>query len=181
MVWKILIVQIGKEIYYTLKSFGLFPEEQKGYCKESRATAELLYIDQNILNKGNTRRKNLTRSWVDYKKAYDIFPQSWIINCLKMYKITHGVINIIEKAMKTSKGELTAGGRSLAEEKAQRGIFQVDALSPLILIIAMVSFYHIIRKCTTEYKLSKSKEKIYYLMYVDDMKLFAKMKKNWKL
>ena len=27
-------------------------------------------------------------------------PQSWIINCLKMYKISHEVINFIEKAMK---------------------------------------------------------------------------------
>ena len=25
---------------------------------------------------------------MDYKKAYDMVPQSWIINCLKMYKIS---------------------------------------------------------------------------------------------
>ena len=36
-------------------------------------------------------------AWIDYKKAYDMVPQSWIINCLKMYKITHEVINFIEK------------------------------------------------------------------------------------
>ena len=35
-----------------------------------------------------------------YKKAYDKVPQSWIINCLKMYKISHEVINFIEKTMK---------------------------------------------------------------------------------
>ena len=25
-------------------------------------------------------------AWIDYKKAYDMVPQSWIINCLKMYR-----------------------------------------------------------------------------------------------
>ena len=33
-----------------------------------------------------------------------------------MYKITHEVINFIEKTKKTWRVELTAGGRSLAED-----------------------------------------------------------------
>ena len=56
-------------------------------------------------------------------KAYDIAPQSWIINCLKMYKISDEVINFIEKTMETWKVELRAIMRSLAEAKIQRGIF----------------------------------------------------------
>ena len=36
---------------------------------------------------------------------------------LKMYKISDEVINFIEKNMKTWRGELTAGGKSLAENK----------------------------------------------------------------
>ena len=34
---------------------------------------------------------------------------------------------------------------------------------------------------TAVYKLSESQEKINHLMYMDDIKLFEKMKKNWKL
>ena len=45
IMWKILTVQIREEIYYTLTSRRLFPEEQKGCRKGSRSTAELLYID----------------------------------------------------------------------------------------------------------------------------------------
>ena len=54
-------------------------------------------------------------------------PQRWIINCLKMYKITHEVINFIEKTMKTWREELIAGRRSLAEANIQRCIFRGDA------------------------------------------------------
>ena len=53
-------------------------------------------------------------------------PQSWIINCLKMYKISE-VINCIKKTMKTWRVELTVGGKNFAETKIQRGIFQGDA------------------------------------------------------
>ena len=67
---------------------------------------------------------------IDYKKAYDMVPQSLIMKCLKIFKISHEVINIIEKTMKTWRVELTAGEKSLAEIKIQRGIFQGDALSP---------------------------------------------------
>ena len=57
VMWKILTAQIRKEIYYSLTSRGLFPEEQKGCCKGSRGTAELLYIDQHILSESKTRQK----------------------------------------------------------------------------------------------------------------------------
>ena len=58
-------------------------------------------------------------------------PHSWIINSLKMYKLSHEDINFIGKNMKTMRVELTEGGINLAEGKIQRGIFQGDALSPL--------------------------------------------------
>ena len=105
-------------------------------------------------------------------------PQSWMIHCLKMYKISHKVINFIEKTRQTWRVELTAGGRSLAETKFQRGIFQGDALSPLLFIIAMMPLNHIVRKCTAGHKLSGSQEKINHLMYMDDIKLFAKNEKE---
>ena len=99
MMWKILTAQIRDKIYYSLTSRGLFPDEQKRCRKRSRGTAELLYIDQHILNESKIRRKNLAMAWIDYKKAYDMVPQSWIIHCLKMYKISHEVINFIENTM----------------------------------------------------------------------------------
>ena len=117
-------------------------------------------------------------AWIDYKKAYDMVPHSWIINSRKMYKISHEVIIFIDKTMKTWRVELTAGVRSLVEIKIQSGIFQDDALSPLLFIIAMMALNHILRKCTAGYKLSRSQEKINHLMYIDDIKLFAKNEKE---
>ena len=80
--------------------------------------------------------------------------------------------------MKNWRVVLTAGGKSLAETKIKRGIFQGDALSPLLFIIAMMPLNHILRKCTAGYKLSRSQEKINHLMDMDDIKLFAKNEKE---
>ena len=99
--WKIFTAQIREKIYYSLTSRRLFPGEQKGCRKGSRGTAELLYIDQHVLNESKTRRKNLAMAGIDNKTAYDMGPQSWVIHCLKMYKISHEVINFIEQTMKT--------------------------------------------------------------------------------
>ena len=178
MMWKISTAQIREEIYYSLTSHILFPYEQKGCIKGSRGTAKLLYIDQHILNESKTRRKNLARACIDYKKSYDMVLHSWIINSLKLYKISHEIINFIDKTMNAWWVALTAGGRSLSETKVQRGIFRGDALSNLRLIIAMMLLKHILRKCTAGYKLSRLQEKINNLMYMDDIKLFAKIEKE---
>ena len=41
--------------------------------------------------------------------------QTWMIECLKMFKISDKIINFITKAMEKSKVELAAGGQTLAE------------------------------------------------------------------
>ena len=76
-----------------------------------------------------------------------------------MYKISDEVINFIEKTMKAWRVELTAAGKNLAETKIQSGIFQGDALSPLLFIIAMMPLNHILWKCTARHQITKSQEK----------------------
>ena len=52
------------------------------------------------------------------------------------------------ETMKKWKVQSTSGGKTFAEVKIQRHIFKGDALSPLLFIIAMLSFNYILRKCT---------------------------------
>ena len=60
-------------------------------------------------------------------------PQSWILHCLKMYKISDQIVQFIQKIMQTWGVELTAG-QSLAEVKIKRDIFQGNTQSPLLFI-----------------------------------------------
>ena len=121
---KILTAGIREEIYNSLRSRGLFPKEQKGCRKWRRGTEKLLYIDQHIPNDSKTRRKNLAMTWIDYKKANDMVPQSWIINYLKMFKISDEIMNLIKRTVKTWRIELTAWEKSLAEARSREVYFR---------------------------------------------------------
>ena len=45
----------------------------------------------------------------------------------------------------------------------------------------MITLNHILNKRTAGHKVRKSQENINHLLYMDYIKLLAKMKKNWKL
>ena len=59
------------------------------------------------------------------------------------------------ETMKDLKVELTAGGKTLAEVKIKRGIFQGDALLWLLIVIEMMPLNHILKKPTGDYKFTK--------------------------
>ena len=80
--------------------------------------------------------------------------------------------------MKNWTEELTTEGKSLAEVKIQRSIFQRDALLPFLFALAMMLLNYILMKCPGGYKFTKLQEKIYKLMNTGDIKLFAKNEKE---
>ena len=153
MKWNVLAVQIGEEIYYSLISRERLSEEQKGYCNQNkrnrRATIHWSTDTQRVKNE--TKKSSCSVDWL--KKACDIVPQSWMIECLRVHKIFDEVIKVIENTMENWGMELTAREKSLAEAKVQSGINQGDALSPLLFITAMMPLNHIHRKRTGGYKL----------------------------
>ena len=46
------------------------------------------------------KRKNLVMAWIEYRKAYNMVLQSWIIRSLKLYLISNEIIKFIEKTRK---------------------------------------------------------------------------------
>ena len=69
------------------------------------------------------------------------------------------IINFIEKTMEISSVELTAGGRNLAESKIQSGVFQGHALSPLLFVIVMTPFNHILKNTLADTNLINCKKR----------------------
>ena len=66
IMWIIVTAQIKEQIYYSLISRGISPDEQKGCCKRSRDRGKLLYIDQHIPNES---KKNLAIDTIDNKRS----------------------------------------------------------------------------------------------------------------
>ena len=67
------------------------PIEQKGCRRKSRVTKDQLLIDKMVFADCKRKHKNLAMAWVDYKKAYDMLPHSWIIESLKMAQVAENI------------------------------------------------------------------------------------------
>jgi hypothetical protein len=115
---------------------------------------------------------------MDYQKAFDRVPHSWIIKFLETIGINTKVILFIQKAM----GYWRTCMRLHAENKLREtedikikcGIFQGDSLSPLLFSICLLPFTEQLKKLNTGYEKHKTKTKISHLLYMDDLKLIAK-------
>ena len=117
-------------------------------------------------------------AWIDYKKAYDFVRHSWINECMEMFGIAENVRNLLEKSMEQWKLSLTSNGEDLGEVNVKRGIFQGDSLSPLLFALSMVPLSLIVRKVNPYYEWGKKDYKLNHLLYMDDLKLFAKSEKE---
>ena len=80
--WKYLIGVIAEEMYNYFEREKILPEEQKGCKKGSRGTKDQLLIDKTVLKDYKKRHTNLSMAWIDYRKAYDLVPHSWVNECM---------------------------------------------------------------------------------------------------
>ena len=98
--WKLLTGVIAEDMYTDLEKENLLPNEQKGCKRNSRGTKDQLLIDKTVLKDCRKRNTNLAMAWIDYKKAYDLVPHSWIKECLELMGIAGNVRELSEKSMK---------------------------------------------------------------------------------
>ena len=76
--------------------------------------------------------------------------------------------------MKQSNTELTASNQRLRNVKIRRGIIQGNSLSPLLYALMMIPLTLVLRQTKAAYELKKGGKKINHLLFMDDLKLFAK-------
>ena len=123
LMWKLITGIISETMYKFLDENEILPLEQKGCRRRSRGTKEQLLIDKSILADCKRKHKNLAMAWVDYKKAYDMVPLSWIIECLKLTHVAENIINFVERSMSSWRAELTSSGEMLGSVRIRGGIF----------------------------------------------------------
>ena len=174
IMWKLLTGILSEDMYSFLEQENILTNEQKGCKRKSRGTKDQLLIDKMVLRDSKRRSTNLAMGWIDYRKAYDMIPHSWILECIKMFGIAKNVGNFLEKSMEKWRVELTSSGQSLGQVNIKRGIFQGDSLSPLLFVLCMIPMTLLLRKMAAGYQFKDSPLKINHLLYMDDLKLYAK-------
>ena len=118
----IMIIIISNSVYDYLKVSNILPSEQKRCKKKSRGTKDQLLIDKTVMKDCNKRHTNLGMAWIDYRKAYDMIPHSWILESLKMVNVADNVIEMLKRSMNNWNVNSTSSGHYLGNVNIRRGI-----------------------------------------------------------
>ena len=92
--------------------------------RKSKGTKDHLLVDKLVMFLTKRNRRNLRMIWIDYRKAYDSMPHTWILEVLKLYKIADNVYNFLLNSMMLWKTVLTLNGQPLGSVKIQREYFK---------------------------------------------------------
>ena len=174
--WKLLTLIFTDQIYTHVVENNILPLEQKGIRRKAKGCKDQLLLDKAVTEDAKKKKKNLSLMWIDYKKAYDSVPHSWIQELMKIYKFNSNIMNFITHTMKDWKTKIhlphAEGCISTPDITFKKGIFQGDSLSPLLFCIALAPITRILQRDNVGYKMSKTK--ISSLLYMDDLKVYAK-------
>ncbi|KAI5720807.1 hypothetical protein M8J77_011910 [Diaphorina citri] len=185
--YKILTACIAHILSSHIESQNIMTEEQKGCRKGAKGCKEQLIIDSVILNHARKKNRKMSCCFIDYQKAYDSVPHTWLIKVLKLYKIHPKIVNLLETLMQNwrtilrNNQEISNTTRSdetceeLSEIKIRRGIFQGDSLSPLWFCLALNPLSKLLRRTGMGYKLNTNEgsQIVSHQLYMDDLKLYA--------
>ena len=111
--------------------------------------------------------------WIDYKKAFDSVPHTWILAVLTVCKVAPSIVTFFQKSMTAWRTILRAGSSVLGTVSISSGIFQGDVISPLLFCIALAPLSFLLEREKLGYSFWSGLV-INHLLYMDDLKLFAK-------
>ena len=96
-------------------------------------------------------------AWIVYKKAYDMVPHPWIIDCLETVGINENIQRFLAESMKPWQVELTTAEENLGEVNIRRGIFQDNSLSQLY--GNYITTYTYLKRCCIRISFCKQQRK----------------------
>ena len=170
--WKLLTEVIAEEMYNYLEREKILPEEQKGCKRGSRGTKDQLLIDKTVLKDCKKRHTNLSMAWIDYRKAYDLVPHSWVNECMEMFGIAENLRTFLQKSMQQWRLSLTANGEDLREVNVKRR--DIPGRQSITIVLNVVPLSLILKKVNACYKWGKKEYKLNHLLFMDDLKLYYK-------
>jgi len=85
----------AKRISTHLEEQSLLPAEQKGCHPGSKGCKDQLVISKAIYEDCRRRNKNLSIAWIDYQKACDSVPHSWVEKSIELVGVTVKLLDFV--------------------------------------------------------------------------------------
>jgi len=139
---------------------NILPEEQKGCCRMYRGCQDQLLMSKLITSLAKKHQRHLCMAWIDYKKAFDSLPHTWIVTVMEMYQICPTIRQFMEESMKEWKTKMwlyhTEGHFKRGTVAIKQDIFQGDS-SPLLFCLALILLTNKLNKHGAGYEVKGKK------------------------
>ena len=94
--YKIQTSIITERTYIFLDNNNILPTEQKECKRGSYGCRDQLLINKVLLENSRSSCKNLGTAWIEYRKAFDSVPHSWLLRVLGLYKVSSTIMNFLK-------------------------------------------------------------------------------------
>ena len=133
--YKIITALLARVIDKHLSYGSVMTEQQKGCRRSCQGCKEQLVIDSVVMKQIEVGQRNAHTAYIDYRKAFDSMPHSWLLSGLELYKVHPCIRGFLAHAMSQWRTtiHLSTSSQEISTEciEINRGIFQGDSLSML--------------------------------------------------
>ena len=174
-VYKLYTKILTNVLVAEVESNNLLESNQMGTVRNTQGAKELAMFNKAINTISKTKMKV---AWLDCQKAFDSILHTAIIETIEKLKISTYIKNFIKKALDTWQIDIRLNSKTIINQhKIQRGIIQGDSLSPMLFCLVMNNVSKDLNQNCPKLtvRIDEPKEiEINHLLYMDDIKLFAK-------
>ena len=160
--YKILHVIIAKRISTHLEEHNLLPAGQKGCHAGNKGCKAEIMISKAIYQDCKRKNKNLSIAWIDYQKALDSVPHSWVEKSTELAGVNSKILGFCKLSTEkwTTMLHLKIKQEVMQSQPIQirKGIFQGDSLLPLLFCIALTTLKHKLNRTDCGYQAHRTEE-----------------------
>lgn len=165
--------------------------EQRALQKGVWGCTHALLIDQTLIaDAQNQNQWPISVGWIDYAKAFDSVPHSYINWLFRVVQVPKPLRRFLKCLMNSWKVKYEAKSPKGKTERSsflriRSGVLQGDSFSPLLFCLAMVPISHALNNTNKGYqtafgKLTKTQLTMSHQFYMDDLKLYADSEESLK-
>ena len=134
-----------------------------------------------ILRNCKRQMTGLGMAWMDYKKAFDMVPYSWLKKCM-MFGVAENMQKVLSNSMKKWKTDLTSGWKKFGTARIRRSTFHIWGRQFISIKFCVSTDTHVVSLVLTElkaeYQLRDLWGKVNHLLLLDDLKLYGQNEKQ---
>ncbi|XP_071572354.1 uncharacterized protein [Temnothorax nylanderi] len=177
--YKIYTAILAERIREEVEMKKLIPDNQAGFRKGMGTMDQIFALNYLVNRQIGKEKGKMTVFFVDLKAAFDSVDKRVLIKTMRERGVRQGLIDRVEEVLRETKSRVGRGKESGGQFWTAKGLRQGCPLSPILFNLLIADIEEYIKKGGWG-GVNLGGEKIYTLMYADDIALLAEEEQDMR-